>query len=56
MLCAQVQEMDKSHVRDPDEPLAVRLVYGASVWGLDLLYVGRPIQRFWYVRPPDLCV
>lgn len=43
----RVQEMDKSHVRDPDEPLAVRLVYGASVWGLDLLYVGRPIQRFW---------
>lgn len=47
--------MDKAHVRDPDEPAAVRFVYNASVWGLDLLYVGRPIQRFWSVHPLAAC-
>jgi hypothetical protein len=52
---SQVQEMDKAHVRDPDEPAAVRFVYNASVWGLDLLYVGRPIQRFWSVHPLAAC-
>eukprot|EP00242_Pyramimonas_sp_CCMP2087_P009168 CAMPEP_0198205532 /NCGR_PEP_ID=MMETSP1445-20131203/9072_1 /TAXON_ID=36898 /ORGANISM="Pyramimonas sp., Strain CCMP2087" /LENGTH=460 /DNA_ID=CAMNT_0043877873 /DNA_START=131 /DNA_END=1513 /DNA_ORIENTATION=- len=42
-----VRAKDTDHKRDPDEPLVIRLLYDASVAGLDLIYGGRPIQRFW---------
>lgn len=42
-----VRERDRAHDRSADEPKFLRLLYELSVKGLDLLYEGRPIQRFW---------
>ncbi|KAL4447289.1 hypothetical protein ABPG77_007322 [Micractinium sp. CCAP 211/92] len=31
-------------------PLPIRLIYGSLCWMLDVLYAGRPIQRFWILE------
>ncbi len=34
----------------PPAPLPIRLIYGSLCWMLDVLYAGRPIQRFWILE------
>jgi hypothetical protein len=40
-------------------PAPIRLAYGMLIWSIDVLYAGRPIQRFWFLetvrraRPPS---
>lgn len=33
-----------------DAPWPIRLAYGSLCWVLDVIYAGRPIQRFWFLE------
>ncbi|KAK3264907.1 hypothetical protein CYMTET_26375 [Cymbomonas tetramitiformis] len=45
-----VRQKDLTHEAAEDEPALIRWAYNTSVWGLDLLYEGKPIQRFWVLE------
>eukprot|EP00238_Polyblepharides_amylifera_P011531 CAMPEP_0196579816 /NCGR_PEP_ID=MMETSP1081-20130531/24918_1 /TAXON_ID=36882 /ORGANISM="Pyramimonas amylifera, Strain CCMP720" /LENGTH=355 /DNA_ID=CAMNT_0041899511 /DNA_START=386 /DNA_END=1453 /DNA_ORIENTATION=+ len=45
-----VRQLDKLHEKAVDEPKIIRLFYEISVAGLDLIYPGKPIQRFWVLE------
>merc|ERR1711920_645927 len=45
-----VAERDKAHERAEDEPVLIRSFFDATIWLLDLLYCGKPIQRFWVLE------
>mmetsp|Transcript_26460 Transcript_26460/g.50248 ORF Transcript_26460/g.50248 Transcript_26460/m.50248 type:complete len:397 (-) Transcript_26460:446-1636(-) len=47
---AKVGRLDQLHQKADDEPFFVRAIYEVSVWGLDILYAGRPIPRFWVLE------
>ena len=34
----------------PKPPLPIRFVYSSLCWVLDVLYEGRPIERFWVLE------
>lgn len=43
-------EKERFKANPPDAPWFIRLPYHMLCWVLDLIYEGRPIQRFWVLE------
>jgi ubiquinol oxidase len=47
---AQAEKDREAREGKVEAPILIRLVYNSLCWALDLLYEGRPIQRFWVLE------
>ena len=47
---AQAEKDREARQGKVEAPMLIRLVYNSLCWALDLLYEGRPIQRFWVLE------